>query len=308
MNPDNTTSHISSRYDAEVENTIPYYAAMHEETLRFVKAYNARPRAWLDTGCGTGNLALGITERFAPDELVLADPSADMLDIARAKMAGANVRFVQAETCALELPDDHFDVITAIQSHHYYSAPERAGATARCFRLLKKGGPVHHLRKHAPELRGRHRHRQGVLEALPGGARQNGGAGGRPPGQVRYEVLPHHGRRAPGALQGHRLRGGGLFLEVVHPGGVLLREVATRRDLHRVFSHNRAFQLIPPAPFSSGKRRGSSGIRLSGDIRNPAYGSWRLAEFIPEAVLRRHMDDDTIPPLFRSKRGGQGVS
>lgn len=140
MNHDNTTSHISSRYDAEVENTIPYYAAMHEETLRFVKAYNARPRAWLDTGCGTGNLALGITERFAPDELVLADPSADMLDIARAKLGGANIRYVQAETRALEAPDEHFDVVTAIQSHHYYSAPERAGATARCFRLLKKGG------------------------------------------------------------------------------------------------------------------------------------------------------------------------
>ncbi len=140
MNPDNTTSHISSRYDNEVEDTIPYYAAMHRETLRFVKAFNPRPRAWLDTGCGTGNLALGITERFAPIELVLADPAAEMLDIARAKLGEAHIRFIQAETRALELPDEHFDVVTAIQSHHYYSTEERVEASARCFRLLKKGG------------------------------------------------------------------------------------------------------------------------------------------------------------------------
>jgi len=64
--------------------------------------------------------------------------------------------------------------------------------------------------------------------------------------------------------------------------------------VYSVALDNRYFFLVNP----------SSGIRLSGYIRNPVYGSWRLLEFIPEAVLRRHMVDDAIPPLFRSKRGG----
>ena len=67
-------------------------------------------------------------------------------------------------------------------------------------------------------------------------------------------------------------------------------------------------QLIPPAPFSSGKRRGSSDIRLSGDIRQLARDGRFLLESIPEVVLQRLMDHDAIPPLFRLKRGGWGVS
>ncbi len=137
MNSTNTTSHNSSVTTRGREHHT-YYTAMHEETLRFVRATTKPARLALHAAAPGARAR--ITERFAPDELVLADPSADMLDIARAKLGGANVRFIQAETRALEAPDDHFDVVTAIQSHHYYSAPERAGATARCFRLLKKGG------------------------------------------------------------------------------------------------------------------------------------------------------------------------
>ena len=65
-------------------------------------------------------------------------------------------------------------------------------------------------------------------------------------------------------------------------------------------------QLIPPAPFSSGKRRGSSDIRLSGDIRQLARDGRFLLETIPDVILQRLMDHDATPPLFRLKRGGWG--
>lgn len=54
---DNTTSQSAALYDANVEKTIPRYSQFYPETLDLVGAVIPNPSLWLDTGCGTGNLA-----------------------------------------------------------------------------------------------------------------------------------------------------------------------------------------------------------------------------------------------------------
>ena len=136
---DNTTSQSAALYDANVEKTIPRYSQFHSETLDLVGAVIPNPSLWLDTGCGTGNLAAKAAERFAGVKFILSDPSPAMLNIAREKLPGMAVEYIQSgsETLSLASP---VDVVTAIMSHHYLTEAQRGIATANCFAALTPGG------------------------------------------------------------------------------------------------------------------------------------------------------------------------
>jgi tRNA (cmo5U34)-methyltransferase len=75
---------------------------------------------------------------------VLADPSEKMLLTARKKLAhlqSDRVEFLKPVTTqGLGHLGEKFDVVTAIQSHHYLSSNERAKATEVCFELMQQGG------------------------------------------------------------------------------------------------------------------------------------------------------------------------
>lgn len=137
---DNRTSQPAEEYDGNIGKTMPYYQCFHDSAIRLIVAATSAPAAWLDTGCGTGTLAVRAAAAFPAARFTLADPSAAMLDIARAKLAGGAAEFVAAGTESLDLPEASFDVITAILAHHYFDAATRRIATANCFRMLKRGG------------------------------------------------------------------------------------------------------------------------------------------------------------------------
>lgn len=136
---DNKTSQSAALYDANVEKTIPRYSQFHLETLALVGTVMPNPSLWLDTGCGTGNLAAKAADRFAGVKFILSDPSAAMLDIAREKLPGVAAEYIQSGSEALPLKES-VDVVTAIMSHHYLTAEQRRQATENCFAALKPGG------------------------------------------------------------------------------------------------------------------------------------------------------------------------
>jgi len=136
---DNTTSQSAALYDANVEKTIPWYSQFHTQTLDLVGTVIQEPALWLDTGCGTGNLAAKAVARFARLKFILSDPSAAMLDIAREKLQGTDVEYIQSGSETLSLARS-VDVVTAIMSHHYLTEVQRGIATANCFAALKPGG------------------------------------------------------------------------------------------------------------------------------------------------------------------------
>jgi tRNA (cmo5U34)-methyltransferase len=140
MKSDNTTSHNAAVYDLGITKTIPYYDAIHHEILQFVKVYNPSPVSWLDTGCGTGNLGVKIYNKFNLKELVLADPSEEMLQIVKSKLEHPNIILINSDTNSLNLNNGRFDVITAVQSHHYLNKAERGKTAVKCFELLKENG------------------------------------------------------------------------------------------------------------------------------------------------------------------------
>jgi tRNA (cmo5U34)-methyltransferase len=141
---DNATASPAAAYDEHVEQTVPYYRALHEETLRLVETVAGEPGVWLDTGCGTGALIEKALPRFPRTRFLLADPSPAMLGQARAKLAApgeGRVTFLDPSGSAgVDIGAQRCNVITAILSHHYLDREGRRAALANCHRLLSEGG------------------------------------------------------------------------------------------------------------------------------------------------------------------------
>ncbi len=156
---DNLTSHLSSEYDLQIANTIPYYNFFHQEILNLVESMDINPKYWLDTGCGTGNLVEKALQKFQSTVFILADPSADMLNKAKEKLGdNKNVEFLEPTPSQdISLSDQPskigdfrgaknstnfraVDVITSIQSHHYLSEDERYKAVKSCYNNLDENG------------------------------------------------------------------------------------------------------------------------------------------------------------------------
>ncbi|MGA2890099.1 MAG: class I SAM-dependent methyltransferase [Terracidiphilus sp.] len=142
---DNATPFLATEYDALMEKTVPFYANFHEEVFHLVHVLQDSPNQWLDTGGGTGTLIMKALPLFPATRFFLADPSAAMLEQARVKLESADPERVSILPAAgsqhlnKELASQ-FDVITAIQCHHYLDREQRQAAVESCYRLLKPGG------------------------------------------------------------------------------------------------------------------------------------------------------------------------
>lgn len=131
-------------FDSLAAATCPFYEIIHAEAIDLVKHICETPKRWLDTGCGTGTLVAHALPFFPHTEFYLADPEAQMLDLAKAKLAAfdSNQLHFLAPAATHELTGDFsFNVISAIFSHHYYQTLEqRLGALCACRSLLEPGG------------------------------------------------------------------------------------------------------------------------------------------------------------------------
>ena len=139
---DNLTSHSSSEYDSQIGNTIPYYNFFHEEIINLIESMDIKPKTWLDTGCGTGNLVEKALQKFPDTFFMMADPSIEMLDESREKLGDSNinVKFLEPTSSQDISLLNPADVITSIQSHHYLSKEGRYNAVKSCYDNLNEKG------------------------------------------------------------------------------------------------------------------------------------------------------------------------
>ena len=136
---DNKSAYNSNTYDTNIVNVLPYYNEYSKQIIDLVKVAGVRNPRWLDTGCGTGTLALKVLEEIPGVKLTLCDPSMPMLDIAKEKLSGRDVEFLNVASDGLEFKEK-FDVVTAIQCHHYYDEDGRKKAVKKCYDALKESG------------------------------------------------------------------------------------------------------------------------------------------------------------------------
>ena len=137
---DNKSAFAVNQYDENVRKVIPHYDEIYEQIFSVITTYcGDKPLAVLDTGCGTGNFGAMALNRLELTELVLCDPSEKMLAEAQKKLANQGCEFYCIGSEKLEY-SNRFDIITAIQSHHYFDRATRKIAVKNCFNALKPGG------------------------------------------------------------------------------------------------------------------------------------------------------------------------
>ena len=136
---DNRSAYNSNVYDENMVNTLPYYREFHNQITDLVKVMGFKDITWLDTGCGTGTLAARVLEERDDVRFTLCDPSEQMLERAEEKLSGKDIRFLNLQSQDLTF-DSEFDVVTAVQCHHYLQPEQRRSAVQNCFRALKSNG------------------------------------------------------------------------------------------------------------------------------------------------------------------------
>lgn len=139
MANDNTTPMRAKDYDEKINSTIPYYSDFYSQTLDVIEQCDFEQMDWLDLGCGTGSLEEIALQRFSEINFVLVDPSENMLEQAKTKLNNKSIEYICTSSTSIQF-SNRFDVVTAIQSHHYLQEDERRKATECVYHALKKGG------------------------------------------------------------------------------------------------------------------------------------------------------------------------
>lgn len=115
-----------------------------EQRARTRAALGVRPgECGLEVGCGPGLLACELARELGPaGRLVALDASADMLETARARAAGARladrIEFRRGDAVALDSSAASFDFVVGVQVYLYVK--EIARALAEVARVLRPGG------------------------------------------------------------------------------------------------------------------------------------------------------------------------
>lgn len=152
---DNKSEFNVSQYDDNVRKVIPFYDDIYNQIFDIIHTYYTQaekyktPFSILDTGCGSGTFAVRAYEELNISEMVLCDPSENMLSDAKTKLQDKNCIFRCIGSENLDYLEK-FDVIVAIQSHHYFSREMRERAVMNCFKALKSGGILIYTENTAP--------------------------------------------------------------------------------------------------------------------------------------------------------------
>lgn len=106
---------------------------------------SARPISVLDLGCGNGRLFAHVARAHALARYVGTDSCAALIELARARYAGANVQLEHAELFdeqgAPALPNERFDVVALMGVlHHVPGASARRALVREAFARVVSGG------------------------------------------------------------------------------------------------------------------------------------------------------------------------
>lgn len=138
---DNKSSYNSFEYDGKINRTLPYYEEFHKQVIDVIRVLNFNQVKWLDTGCGTGMTARKALEELGEMDIdfTLCDISNEMLSIAKGILGDSGITYRNISSQELDY-SEQFDVVTAIQCHHYLSKTERKTAVEKCYNALKENG------------------------------------------------------------------------------------------------------------------------------------------------------------------------
>ncbi|MCP5178671.1 MAG: class I SAM-dependent methyltransferase [Pseudomonadales bacterium] len=127
-------------YDADVRDETHPIRTGYNALLTWVAAQVSDCAGTVvDLGCGTGNLSIRLAAHL---DLIGVDISANMLAIARDKLANRNATFVQADLLGAFERIPRVDAIVSTYAVHHLTADEKSTLFRLCAATLAPGGRV----------------------------------------------------------------------------------------------------------------------------------------------------------------------
>jgi ubiquinone/menaquinone biosynthesis C-methylase UbiE len=119
---------------------------MREETFKHKLTSQANIQPGMnvfDLGCGTGTLTLIIKYAHPEADVTGLDGDPQVLEIARVKSRGVNIRWDEGLASSLSYSDSTFDrVMTSLVIHHL-TTKDKQRTFKEVYRVLKPGGELH---------------------------------------------------------------------------------------------------------------------------------------------------------------------
>jgi ubiquinone/menaquinone biosynthesis C-methylase UbiE len=94
----------------------------------------------LEIACGTGRVTNHLVRSVKHDTIAATDLNPDMIDVAREKVKGKSIRWIQADAMALPFTDSSFDL--AILQFGLMFFPDKQKGLNEMYRVLKPGGQM----------------------------------------------------------------------------------------------------------------------------------------------------------------------
>lgn len=128
------------KYDAWYATPLGKTSDRIEKALLFSMAGVKQDERVLDAGCGTGIYSIELAKRCS--HVTALDDSSEMLDQAKTKAGGSDLKiaFIKADALKMPFPDGHFDLVISVCMLCFVK--ERATALLEMNRVLKPHGRI----------------------------------------------------------------------------------------------------------------------------------------------------------------------
>ncbi len=130
---------FSKYYDSSL-SLIPNLSNFYRQTFETINI--EKDKNILDLGCGTGTVAIIVSELYPNAKIIGIDASPQMIAIAEKKiyMSESNIDFIIALAEKLPFNDHKFDLIYSFEVFHHLPDIVKNQALNEIFRLLKPNG------------------------------------------------------------------------------------------------------------------------------------------------------------------------
>ena len=99
----------------------------------------------LDIGCGTGTMTIWLKQRYPSADVIGLDADPAILAIAKAKArrAGTDIQFLEANAADIPLPDDAAHSVVSSLFFHHLDTDQKRAVLKEVVRVLAPGGELH---------------------------------------------------------------------------------------------------------------------------------------------------------------------
>jgi tRNA (cmo5U34)-methyltransferase len=109
----------AKEFDGNIVKIIPYYDQMIRALVDSIHFDRASSIRIIDLGCGTGTVAKRISEKFRNSKIICLDIAANMIDIAKIKLAEhKDVEFIHGDFSNIDFHNKFDVVVSSLALHH----------------------------------------------------------------------------------------------------------------------------------------------------------------------------------------------